>query len=177
MIAARYARKSNEAERGTTGASESVERQLERSREYGERMGWTVAPDLVYFDDAVSGAHYTKLHGRAQMAADAEVGKGGLASKVLRPGTGTVHPKKRSSVEVHYSGWTTDGKLFDSSRMRGEPTTFPLDAVIKGWTEGIPLMVEGEIRRFWIPEKLAYKGEAGKPAGMLVFDVELLRIE
>ena len=75
------------------------------------------------------------------------------------------------------SGWTTDGMLFDSSVVRGPPTTFGLHQVIKGWTEGVQLMVAGEKRRFWIPEKLAYGGEAGKPAGMLVFDVELISIE
>ena len=79
-------------------------------------------------------------------------------------------------MTVHYSGWTTDGKLFDSSVTRGKPATFGLDQVIKGWTEGLQLMVEGEKRRFWIPEKLAYGGKAGNPAGMLVFDVELLEI-
>jgi FKBP-type peptidyl-prolyl cis-trans isomerase len=109
--------------------------------------------------------------------ADAEVTKSGLASKVLMAGTGTEHPKKTSRVTVHYSGWTTDGKLFDSSVVRGQPATFGLHQVIKGWTEGVQLMVAGEKRRFWIPEKLAYGGEAGKPAGMLVFDVELISIE
>ena len=64
----------------------------------------------------------------------------------------------------------------DSSVERGEPSSFPLGGVIKGWTEGLQLMVEGEKRRFWIPEKLAYKGRKGSPAGMLVFDVELLEI-
>ena len=75
---------------------------------------------------------------------------------------------------MHYTGWTTDGKMFDSSVMRGEPTSFPLDHVIKGWTEGVQLMVVGEKTRFWIPEKLAYKGQGGAPKGMLVFDVELI---
>ena len=79
-------------------------------------------------------------------------------------------------MKVHYSGWTTDGKLFDSSVQRGAPTSFALNQVIKGWTEGVQLMVEGEKTRFWIPEELAYKGRPGAPAGMLVFDVELLHI-
>lgn len=108
---------------------------------------------------------------------DAEVTKSGLASKVLKAGTGTVHPKAKSTVEVHYSGWTTDGKMFDSSLSRGKPAKFALNRVIDGWTEGVQLMVEGEKRRFWIPEKLAYKGRANAPAGMLVFDVELISIE
>jgi peptidylprolyl isomerase len=67
--------------------------------------------------------------------------------------------------------------MFDSSVMRGSPATFGLDQVIKGWTEGVALMVEGEKTRFWIPQDLAYKGEPGAPRGMLVFDVELIRIQ
>ena len=108
---------------------------------------------------------------------NAEVTKSGLASKVLRIGSGENHPKRSSQVTVHYSGWTTDGKMFDSSVVRGTPSTFGLNQVIAGWTEGLQLMVEGEKRRFWIPEELAYQGMAGKPAGMLVFDVELLTIK
>jgi peptidylprolyl isomerase len=107
---------------------------------------------------------------------DAERTKSGLAFKVLTPGTGTEHPKASSRVTVHYSGWTTDGKMFDSSVKRGQPATFGLHQVIRGWTEGVQLMVEGEKRRFWIPENLAYKGQPGRPAGMLVFDVELISI-
>ena len=105
---------------------------------------------------------------------DAEFTKSGLASMVLSPGTGTENPKRSSEVTVHYTGWTTDGNMFDSSVMRGTPATFPLMRVIKGWTEGLQLMVVGEKRRFWIPEKLAYQGQQGAPQGMLVFDVELL---
>jgi FKBP-type peptidyl-prolyl cis-trans isomerase len=101
----------------------------------------------------------------------------GLAYRVLRPGTGARNPAAWSKVTVHYTGWTTDGKMFDSSVLRGKPVTFELSGVIPGWTEGVALMVEGEQTRFWIPESLAYKGEAGQPKGMLVFDVELIRIE
>jgi peptidylprolyl isomerase len=108
--------------------------------------------------------------------ADAKKAASGLAYKVLKPGTGARHPSARSTVTVHYSGWTTDGKMFDSSVARGEPATFPLDQVIAGWTEGVQLMVEGEKTRFWIPESLAYKGQS-PPYGMLVFDVELLKIQ
>jgi len=107
---------------------------------------------------------------------DAKKTASGLAYKVLKPGTGARHPSARNQVTVHYSGWTTDGKMFDSSVTRGEPATFPLDGVIAGWTEGVQLMVEGEKTRFWIPEALAYKGQSA-PYGMLVFDVELLKIQ
>jgi peptidylprolyl isomerase len=105
---------------------------------------------------------------------DAQTTASGLASKVLSPGKGTTHPAKTDLVTVHYTGWTTDGKMFDSSLTRGKPATFPLDKVIAGWTEGVQLMVGGEKRRLWIPEELAYKGKEGRPAGMLVFDVELI---
>jgi FKBP-type peptidyl-prolyl cis-trans isomerase len=106
--------------------------------------------------------------------ADATVTESGLAYKVLRPGTGTEKPTRRSTVTVHYSGWTTDGKMFDSSVLRGQLATFPLNGVIAGWVEGLPLMTKGEKTRFWIPSKLAYRNEAGKPKGMLVFDIDLV---
>ncbi len=108
--------------------------------------------------------------------ADAAVTASGLASKVLAQGTGTDHPVPSDNVKVHYTGWTTDGKMFDSSVARDRPAVFPLDRVIAGWTEGVQLMVEGEKRRLWIPAKLAYEGKPGRPQGMLVFDVELLDI-
>ena len=111
----------------------------------------------------------------ASPPADATTTSSGLASKVLKPGTGKAHPTARSRVRVHYSGWTTDGKMFDSSVARGEPATFPLNRVIAGWTEGLQLMVVGEKRRLWIPEALAYKGQRD-PKGVLVFDIELLNI-
>ena len=81
--------------------------------------------------------------------ADATVTPSGLASRQLEAGKGTKRPGPRSRVLVHYSGWT----------------------------EGVQLMVEGEKRRLWIPEALAYRGQPGAPAGMLVFDVELIRID
>jgi FKBP-type peptidyl-prolyl cis-trans isomerase len=114
----------------------------------------------------------------ASAPAEAQVTPSGLASKILANGSGSAKPKATDLVTVHYSGWTTDGKLFDSSVNRGQPTTFPLNGVIAGWTEGLQLMVEGEKRRFWIPAKMAY-GEnppSGYPAGTLVFDVELIKI-
>ncbi len=115
----------------------------------------------------------------AAPSAGATTSKSGLASKVLKAGTGTEHPSPTSQVRVHYTGWTKDGKEFDSSVRRGQPASFPLDGVIGGWTEGLQLMVVGERRRFWIPAELAY-GETpkrpGAPAGQLTFDVELLEI-
>jgi peptidylprolyl isomerase len=113
----------------------------------------------------------------AKPPADAQKTKSGLSYKVLKAGTGAEHPKRSSKVTVHYTGWTTDGKMFDSSVAKGQPATFPLDQVIPGWTEGVQLMVEGEKTRFWIPQRLAYDGQQGMPSGNLTFDVELLAIQ
>jgi peptidylprolyl isomerase len=107
---------------------------------------------------------------------NAEKTDSGLASLVLKEGKGTHHPTKTDQVTVNYSGWTTDGKMFDSSVKKRKTATFPLNKVIPGWTEGVQLMVEGEIRRFWIPEELAYAGRPDRPQGMLIFDVQLLEI-
>jgi peptidylprolyl isomerase len=109
--------------------------------------------------------------------ADAKKTSSGLAYKVITPGKGKQHPTSTSEVTVHYTGWTTDGKMFDSSFAHNPPSTFPLNKVIKGWGEGVQLMVAGEKRRFWIPQELAYNGMAGRPAGMLVFDIELLDMQ
>ena len=102
----------------------------------------------------------------------------GLAYEVIKPGAGPK-PTLRDVVEVHYTGWTLDGKLFDSSQLRGEPAKFPLGGVIKGWQEGLRLMGVGAVYRFTIPAELAY-GEKpkrpGAPAGTLIFWVELLKI-
>jgi FKBP-type peptidyl-prolyl cis-trans isomerase len=113
----------------------------------------------------------------AEPPKDAKKTEKGVSYKVLKKGTGKDHPAASSKVKVHYSGWTTDGKMFDSSVTRGQPITFPLDGVIPGWTDGLQVMVVGEKTRFWIPEELAYKGKPGRPQGMLVFDVELLEID
>jgi FKBP-type peptidyl-prolyl cis-trans isomerase len=109
--------------------------------------------------------------------ADATTTASGLVTKVLTPGTGSKHPHATSVVKVHYTGWTTDGEMFDSSVARAQAISFGLNQVIAGWTEGVQLMVEGETRRLWIPERLAYGGRPGAPKGMLVFDVQLIQIQ
>jgi peptidylprolyl isomerase len=110
----------------------------------------------------------------AKPPAEAAKTASGLASLVVQAGGGKEKPGPADIVTVHYTGWTTDGKMFDSSFARNAPSSFPLDRVIKGWGEGVQLMVTGEKRRFWIPQEIAYNGMAGRPAGMLVFDIELL---
>ncbi|ELR67549.1 FKBP-type peptidyl-prolyl cis-trans isomerase [Photobacterium marinum] len=108
-----------------------------------------------------------------------QVTDSGLQYLVLQPGTGTVHPKATDKVTVHYHGTLIDGTVFDSSVERGEPIQFGLNQVIKGWTEGLQLMVEGEKTRLFIPSELAYGNRAiGSipPGSVLIFDVELIKV-
>ena len=117
-----------------------------------------------------------------KLTSGATITKSGLAYKVINKGSGTTHPTAESTVTVHYIGKLVDGTIFDSSVDRGEPTTFPLNRVIPGWTEGVQLMVVGDKWTFIIPSDLAY-GEKGVPqAGItpnatLIFEVELLEIK
>jgi hypothetical protein len=104
-------------------------------------------------------------------------GGDGLRFCILRQGTGRTRPSREDRVRVHYTGWTTDGRMFDSSRTRGEPASFPVTGVIRGWADTLTHMTVGQVRRVWIPEELAYRGAEGGPAGMLVFDIELVAIE
>jgi FKBP-type peptidyl-prolyl cis-trans isomerase len=109
--------------------------------------------------------------------ADAKKTKGGVSYKILAEGEGSERPRPWDKVTVNYSGWTTDGKMFDSSYKSGKPIDMPLSSSIEGWKEGIPQMTVGDKMRLWVPEELAYQGKPGRPAGMLVFDVELLEVE
>lgn len=105
----------------------------------------------------------------------------GLQYEVLKKGTGTVSPVATSRVEVHYHGTLLDGSVFDSSVQRGQTATFGLNQVIKGWTEGVQYMKEGDKFKFFIPSDLAYgdRGAPGgkiKPGSTLIFEVELVKI-
>jgi len=113
----------------------------------------------------------------AKPPADAKKTARGVFYKVLKAGKGSAKPTPRDTVRVNYTGWTTDGKMFDSSVIRNEPAEFSLQGGMLGWTEGITQMSVGDKYRFWIPEELAYKGAPGRPQGMLVFDFELLEIK
>jgi FKBP-type peptidyl-prolyl cis-trans isomerase len=103
----------------------------------------------------------------------------GLQYKILVEGTG-ASPKAKDTVVVHYRGTSLNGAEFDSSYARREPAEFPLNAVIRGWTEGVQLMKEGAKFQFFIPPALAY-GTRGAPPDILpnetlVFEVELLKV-
>ena len=103
----------------------------------------------------------------------------GLQYLVLEPGSGTEHPDASDVVKVHYHGTLIDGTVFDSSVDRGAPIEFALHQVIKGWTEGVQLMVVGEKTRFFIPAGLAYGNRSTGAIGAgstLIFEVELLGI-
>ena len=104
----------------------------------------------------------------------------GLQYTVIKEGDGPV-PADTSRVKVHYEGTLLDGKVFDSSIKRGEPTVFGVNQVIKGWTEALKLMKVGSKYKVFIPPELAYgRRGAGKDIGpnkLLVFEVELLGIE
>jgi len=104
----------------------------------------------------------------------------GLQYQILNKGQGDTHPNANSTVKVHYHGTLLDGTVFDSSVERNEPISFPLNQVIKGWTEGVQLMVVGDKFKFFIPSELAYGNSAAgkiKPGSLLIFEVELLAIQ
>merc|ERR1711977_579413 len=105
----------------------------------------------------------------------------GLQYKVLRKGSGAHHPTKDSPCECHYEGTLIDGTEFDSSYKRGSPTTFAPNQVIKGWTEAMQLMVEGDKWEMYIPSELGY-GDGGsgakiKGGDVLIFRMEIITIE
>lgn len=101
----------------------------------------------------------------------------GLAYLIEKRGQGKIRPRPTDRVELHYSTWSADGTLVDSSVTRGKSARAPLSQLIPGWAEGLTYMVEGDRALLWIPERLAYAGRAGSPAGDLVVQVELLKIE
>jgi FKBP-type peptidyl-prolyl cis-trans isomerase len=104
----------------------------------------------------------------------------GLQYEVIKQGEGRK-PTAEDTVVAHYTGWLPDGTVFDSSHLRGEPSEFALNQVIRGWTEGVPMMAEGSIYQFVIPPELAY-GERGHqpaipPNATLVFRIELVKVK
>jgi len=112
---------------------------------------------------------------------DAVVLKDGLAYKILKPGTGTVHPKLTDTVTANYSLWKADGTFLESTCTAGkcDPATFPLDKLIPGWQEMLPMMTVGEKVQLWLPVQLAYGDpprKPNRPTGALVFEIEMIDI-
>ncbi len=105
----------------------------------------------------------------------------GMQYQILKAGTDTLKPKITSTVKCHYHGTVISGQVFDSSVDRGQPISFPLANVIRGWQEGLQLMTVGSKYKFFIPSDLAYgdqqKGDIIVPGSLLIFEVELLGIE
>ncbi len=127
-------------------------------------------------ENAAKGAEFLEENSSAEGVKTTD---SGLQYKVLKEGSGTEHPAANDRVRVHYHGTLIDGTVFDSSVARGQPIDFGLNQVIKGWTEGLQLMVVGEKTRLFIPSDLAY-GDRGAgaiaPGSVLIFDVTLLGI-
>ncbi|HLO66622.1 MAG TPA: FKBP-type peptidyl-prolyl cis-trans isomerase [Holophaga sp.] len=140
------------------------------------RPAGTVIVDLELL--AVEPSPFQAPPDLAVPAEDARLLKGGVLYKTLREGEGKPQPGAKAQVSVRYSGWTADGKCFDSSWRKGSrPASLRVDEVIPGWTQVLRLMSPGQKVRTWIPVGQAYDGQKGMPAGALVFDIELLSID
>ena len=124
-----------------------------------------------------AGEDFLKENAKKQ---DVKTLKSGVQYKVIKEGTGAL-PKDTSLVKVHYEGKTLDGKVFDSSYKRNEPTEFRANQVIKGWTDALLHMPAGSIWEVYIPQELAYgerqQGADIKPFSMLIFKIELLEVD
>lgn len=147
------------------------------------RPGYPGMPDLAHVIDLTVVGNYDPLKPPSTVSgppASAVRTASGLAYEVLKHGQGGAKPTVESTIEIHYNGWTTDGKLFDSSIQRDQPAVFPMSQLIAGWQEGVQLMSPGDSFRFWVPGQLAYDNQPpqpGTPRGMLVFDVTLFSVQ
>lgn len=111
--------------------------------------------------------------------ANAQKKESGVHFVILYPGEGDATPTVDAIVTAEYTGWTSDGKKFDSSKDKGKPLVQRLGNLIKGWQEGVLGMKKGEVRRMWIPEHLGYgnNSDPSAPKGTIVFDVKLISFE
>jgi hypothetical protein len=140
--------------------------------------GYPGMPNLLHVIDLTVVGEANPLQAPADVAAvpaDAQRTASGLAYKVLRRGGGNERPPAGATVEIDYTGWTADGRAFDSSLRTGGHAFLPLGNLIAGWQEGVPLMAKGDTYRFWIPGHLAYDAspDPNSPRGTLVFDITL----
>mmetsp|Transcript_70036 Transcript_70036/g.211883 ORF Transcript_70036/g.211883 Transcript_70036/m.211883 type:complete len:160 (+) Transcript_70036:62-541(+) len=146
----------------------------------GARILLLCAAGLLWEASATDAAGQAFLQAKAQEEGVVTL-PSGLLYKVLTRGEGQHHPTKDSPCDCHYKGTLIDGTEFDSSYKRGKPTTFAPEQVIKGWTEAMQLMVEGDKWEMYIPSELAYgeRGAGGVIPGSaaLIFQMELVKIK
>jgi len=170
-------------DRTVPGVAEGLQQMVEGEKRrlwLPERLGYegmTGAPQgqLVFDVELLEIVDQPDVPPSAEAPPSAARSATGLASQVLKAGSGQRHPLPDSLVTVHYTGWTERGEVFDSSLERGQPSTFRVSEVIPGWTEGLQLMVEGERRRLWVPQELGLVGHPER-TGSLVYDIELMAI-
>lgn len=131
----------------------------------------------TFLDDPALQAGAGRMDGDA--ASEFKTTATGLRYRVLRHSKGRK-PTARNEVTVHYRGWLDNGRVFDSSYDRGEPISFPLNGVVKGWTEGMQLVGEGGMIELWLPSRLGYGAQGSPPAvppfADLHFVVELIKV-
>jgi peptidylprolyl isomerase len=113
----------------------------------------------------------------AKAPKDANRLDGGISYKTLTKGTSQERPRAWDRVAIHYTGWTSDGTLVESSRGSERAAIFDVDKVMPGWRTVLPLLSIGESARVWLPEAQAYQGRGNKPKSPVVFDLELVSIE
>lgn len=137
----------------------------------------SVPGKTTFLDDPALQAGTGRMDGNA--ATGFKTTATGLRYRVLRPSRGRK-PTARNEVTVHYRGWLDNGKVFDSSYDRGEPISFPLSGVVRGWTEGMQLVGEGGMIELWLPSRLGYGAQGSPPAvppfADLHFVVELIKV-
>jgi FKBP-type peptidyl-prolyl cis-trans isomerase len=158
----------------------------------GEKTRFWMPMNMSNYNDGSEGwvtydIHLVEVHTRVQPPPtpkdvkkppkSAKKTKLGTRYKFLKRGKGKDHPSGTNRVQVKYTGWTTDGRMFDSTVSYGYTPVFTMDSVIPGWADVLKLMAPGDQLRAWIPEELAYKDRYGGPKGMLVYDLELVAIE
>jgi FKBP-type peptidyl-prolyl cis-trans isomerase len=144
---------------------------------YGHGKAWSITMDQ---DGKITRQDEVTRFPGWEVSGDWTETDSGLKYYDIVIGEGPTPPTSTSTVQVHYTGYLTDGNKFDSSVDRGQPAEFPLDRVIAGWTEGVGSMSVGSKRKLVIPYALAY-GAQGRPGSIppkatLIFDVELLKV-
>lgn len=176
-----------ETDTGSQADTESVqpEQSLSAEAEAAAELAAKLAAEKEAAAEQLTMAEDSRLAGEAFLHINArkpgvKVMESGLQFEIIESGSGRT-PKLTSTVLAHYHGTLTDGEVFDSSIERGEPASFPVNRLIKGWTEALQMMKEGDIWRLVIPPHLAY-GERGTgqgripPHAVLVFELELIEV-